>query len=301
MLVGRARAIVSATMLASCFFATDTASASDWPRRPVTVVSPYSAGLSVDTLIRTLAADLSSKLGQQFVVENRPGANGNIGAAAVARAVPDGHTLLVATVGPIVNNKYMYSSMTYDSDRAFSPIVLIATSPLLIVGSPKLPVTNFADLIGYAKSHRGQLNAGTVGVGSQAHITLELVNKLAGTSIAHVPYRIGTQALPDLMTGELQLGFVYVPTFVPQTQEGTIQGLGVATARRVHYLPNVPTVAEFRLSRLRSEWLVCVVRDCRNPAQRDRHGQREGECLSPKQRRQGTTRSDGNDPCRWKP
>ena len=150
----------------------------------------------------------------------------------------------MATVGPIVNNKYMYSSMTYDSDRAFSPIVLIATSPLLIVGSPKLPVTNFADLIGYAKSHRGQLNAGTVGVGSQAHITLELLNKLAGTSIAHVPYRIGTQALPDLMTGELQLGFVYVPTFVPQTQEGTIQGLGVATARRVHYLPNVPTVAE---------------------------------------------------------
>jgi tripartite-type tricarboxylate transporter receptor subunit TctC len=233
--------------------------ADPWPTRPVTIVSPFSAGLSVDTLTRAVAADLSSKLGQQFVVENRPGANGNIGAATVAKAAPDGYTLLVTTVGPVVNNKYMYKSMPYDSDRAFAPVVLLAASPLLIVGSPKLPVRSFPELIAYAKANPGKVNAGTVGVGSQNHITLELINKLAGISITHVPYRVGTQALPDLMTGELQLGFVYVPSFVPQVQEGVIRGLAVATKERVAYLPNVPTVAESGLPGFESTgWFALV-------------------------------------------
>jgi tripartite-type tricarboxylate transporter receptor subunit TctC len=229
---------------ASTLAAPLAARADDWPARPVTVVSPFSAGLSVDILARAIAGYLAQKLGGQFVVENRPGANGNIGAAAVAKAAPDGYTLFVGTVGPLVANKFMYKSMGFDSDRAFAPIVLLSSSPLILVGSPKIPVANFKEFIAYAKANPGKVNAGTVGVGSQAHITLELIKKLTGTSIVHVPYRVGTQALPDLISGELQAGFNYIPTFVPQVLDGTIRGLAVTSAMRTNYLPNVPTVAE---------------------------------------------------------
>jgi tripartite-type tricarboxylate transporter receptor subunit TctC len=138
----------------------------------------------------------------------------------------------------------MYKNLDFDSGRAFAPIVLLCSSPLIIVGSPKLPVTNFKELIAYARNNPGRLNAGTVGIGSQAHITLELINKLAGTSIVHIPYRITTQALPDLLSGDLQLGFNYIPTFVPAVQSGMIRGLAVTSSERLSDLPDVPTVAE---------------------------------------------------------
>ena len=215
-----------------------------WPARPVTIVCPFAAGLSTDILVRMVAAALGDSLGQNFVVENRPGANGNIGAATAAKAEPDGYTLLVGTVGPMVNNKFMYNNMGYDPDRAFAPIVLMSASPLIIVGTPKIPPVNFRELIAYAAKNPGQLNAGTVGIGSQAHITLELINKLAGISITHVPYRITTQALPDLMSGDLQLGFNYIPTFVPAVQTGMIRGLAVTSLARLADLPDVPTVDE---------------------------------------------------------
>ena len=232
-------------IVAVCLVAAASArAAGSWPTRPVTVVCPFPAGISTDLLTRALTIALSNALGQQFVVENRPGANGNIGGAVAAKAAPDGYTLLVATLGPTVANKFMYKNMAYDSERAFAPIAMLGTSPLIIVGSPKLPATNFRELIAYAKTQPGRLNAGTVGVGSQAHITLELINKLAGTTIVHVPYRIATQALPDLISGDLQVGYNYIPTFVPAVQQGTIRGLAVTSLKRVSDLPDVPTVDE---------------------------------------------------------
>ena len=138
----------------------------------------------------------------------------------------------------------MYKTMSYDSERAFAPVVLLGSSPLIIVGSPKIPPTNLRELVAYAKNNPGRLNAGTVGHGSQAHITLELINKLAGISIVHVPYRIATQALPDLISGDLQVGFNYIPTFVPAVQQGTIRGLAVTSLKRLDDLPDVPTVDE---------------------------------------------------------
>src|SRR5262245_43562115 len=232
-------------IVAMCLVAAAPAWAAEpWPTRPVTVVCPFPPGISTDLLTRALTTALSNALGQQFVVENRPGANGNIGGAVAAKAAPDGYTLLVATLGPTVANKFMYKNMAYDPERAFAPIAMLGTSPLIIVGSPKLPAPNFRELIAYAKTQPGRLNAGTVGPGSQAHITLELVNKLAGTSIVHVPYRIATQALPDLISGDLQVGFNYIPTFVPAVQNGTIRGLAVTTLSRLSDLPQVPTVHE---------------------------------------------------------
>jgi tripartite-type tricarboxylate transporter receptor subunit TctC len=218
--------------------------AEPWPARPVTVLCPFAAGTSTDTLMRLVTASLSARLGQNFIVENRPGANGNIAAGAAARAAPDGYTLLIATVGPIVNNKFMYKNLDFDPDRAFAPIVLLAYSPLIVVGSPKLLVTYLKELIAYAKENRGPLNAGTVGVGSQVHITIQLINKLAGISIGHVPYRVTSQALPDLAAGDLQLSVQYVPTFVPQVQSGMLRGLAITSRKRLPELPDVPTADE---------------------------------------------------------
>ena len=236
---------VALGIMTACVIAVTPALAADpWPTRPVTVICPFPAGISTDILTRAVATALSSALGQQFVLENRPGANGNIGAGATAKAAPDGYTLMVATLGPTVANKFMYKSMSYDSERAFAPIVLLGSSPLIIVGSPKIPPTNFKEFVAYAQQNPGRLNGGTVGPGSQAHITLELINKLAGTSIIHVPYRIATQALPDLISGDLQVGFNYIPTFVPAVQNGDISGLAVTSLERLSDLPNVPTVHE---------------------------------------------------------
>jgi tripartite-type tricarboxylate transporter receptor subunit TctC len=215
-----------------------------WPTRPVTVLCPFAAGTSADTLMRLINDSLDKKFGQNFIVEDRPGATGNIAAGAAARAAPDGYTLLIATVGPIVNNKFLYKNLDFDPDRAFTPIALLAYSPLIIVGSPKLPVTNLKELVAYAKAKRGPLNAGTVGVGSQAHITIQLLNKLAGISIGHVSYRISSQALPDLASGDLQLSVQYIPTFVPQVQSGMLRGLAVTSRTRLPELPDVPTVDE---------------------------------------------------------
>jgi tripartite-type tricarboxylate transporter receptor subunit TctC len=236
---------VTGWIVTACILAATPALAADsWPTRPVTLICPFPPGISTDLLTRVVATALSDALGQQFVVENRPGASGNIGGAVAAKAAPDGYTLFTGTLGPTVTNKFLYKNMGYDPDLAFSPIMLMASSPLIIVGSPKLPVTNFKELIAYAKNNPGKLNAGTVGPGSQAHITLAMINKLAGTSIVHVPYRITTQGLPDLMSGDLQIGFYYIPTFVPAVRNGTIRGLAVTSTQRVSDLPNVPTVEE---------------------------------------------------------
>jgi tripartite-type tricarboxylate transporter receptor subunit TctC len=231
-------------LVMACLLAVVPARAEQWPTRPVTVISPFPPGISTDILARAVATSLGETFGQQFVMENRPGANGNIGTAMAAKATPDGYTFLVATLGPAVANKYMYKTMPYDPERAFVPVVMLGYSSLIIVGSPKIPPTNLKELVAYAKLHPGEINAATVGHGSQAHITLELINKLAGISIAHVPYRIATQALPDLMSGDLQVGFNYIPTFVPNVQQGSIRGLAVTSLKRLPDLPNVPTVDE---------------------------------------------------------
>src|SRR5262245_16988704 len=165
------------------------ASAQPWPSKPVTIVAPFQAGGGVDLLARRIAAELQEKLGQPFVVDNRAGANGNIGAANVAKAAPDGYTLLIATPGIAVQNKFVYKTMPFDADRDFAPIVLIAKAPQLVVVNPKLPIKTMAELIAYAKANPGKLNFGSTGNGSQGHVTLELLKKLTGTQITHVPYR----------------------------------------------------------------------------------------------------------------
>jgi tripartite-type tricarboxylate transporter receptor subunit TctC len=236
---------VASLVVTACVVAASPAQAADpWPTRPVTIICPFPAGISTDLLSRVIATALGSQLGQQFVVENRPGASGNIGGAMAAKSAPDGYTLFLGTLGPTVTNKFLYRNMGYEPDSAFAPIMLLGSSPMIMVGSPKMPAANLKEALAYAKQNPGKLNAGTVGPGSHAHITLTLINKLAGTEIVHVPYRMATQALPDLISGTLQIGFNYIPTFVPAVKSGTIRGLAVTSLQRVGDLPDVPTVAE---------------------------------------------------------
>src|SRR3954447_7388375 len=160
-----------------------------WPARPITMVVPFAAGGSIDIPARRVAAELSQKLGQQVVVENRSGANGNIGGAVVAKAEPDGYTLMFAPPGVLMTNRFMYKNMPFDADKAFAPIALVGKSPLVLAANPQVPVHNPQELIAYAKANSGKLNVGIPGVGAQAHLTMELLQKQAGTNMNYVPYR----------------------------------------------------------------------------------------------------------------
>lgn len=231
--------------IAGCvLWAGQVPSAQAWPTRPVTLVVPFSAGGSTDILARRVASDLSEKLGQQFIVENRGGANGNVGAGFVANAAPDGYTILFATPGPVATNKFLYKSLSYDPDRAFVPIVLIAESPLVIVATPRLPVKTLQELLARAKSSPGKINVGTPGVGSQAHLTMLLLQKLSGTSMAYVPYRGGANVSSDLLGGQIDVGINYLPSFIAAISNGSLRGLAVTSTRRSRQLADVPTVQE---------------------------------------------------------
>jgi len=220
------------------------AAAQGWPSHPITMVVPFGAGGSVDIPARRLAAELSQKLGQQVVVENRSGANGNIGAAYVAKAAPDGYTLMFSPPGILATNRFMYKNMPFDSDRAFAPIVLLAKSPMVLAAHPKVPVGNLHELIAYAKANPGKLSVGTPGIGSQAHLTMELLQKSSGTQMNYVPYRGAAGSGADVIAGQIDLSINFTPGMVASLQDGSLRGLAVTTLARSKQLPSIPTVAE---------------------------------------------------------
>jgi tripartite-type tricarboxylate transporter receptor subunit TctC len=218
--------------------------AQGWPSRPVTMIVPFAAGGGTDLLARALAQDLGDRLGQQVVVENRTGAGGNVGAAAVAKAAPDGYTILFGTPGPLANNKLMYKSMPYDPEQAFSPVALIAKSPLIIAAKTSLPVKDIQELAAYAKQNPGKLNVGHPGNGTLGHITSVLVQKELGISMTDVPYRGTSLVINDLLGAQVDLAMDFMPSYVPLVKEGKIRGLAVTTTQRSSDLPDVKTVQE---------------------------------------------------------
>jgi tripartite-type tricarboxylate transporter receptor subunit TctC len=218
---------------------TSAAFAEDWPTRPVTIVVPFGAGGATDGVARLIAKHLSEKLGQQFVIENRPGGAGNVASAAVARANPDGYTLLLGSTGPMAVNKLIYSSLGFDPGRDFSPIVLVGLIPQAIVVGKRLPVKSLKELVAHAKANPGKLNFGNSGVGAMAHITAVSLARAAGLDVAHVTYRSGAQALTDLLGGQIDVAF---PTYIPQV--ATMNTLAITATERMPQIPNVPTVRE---------------------------------------------------------
>jgi len=221
-----------------------SAVAQGWPERTVTMIVPFPAGSAVDTLARAVGQALSEALGKQFIVDNRAGAGGSIGGAAVAKASADGYTLLFGTPAPIALNKLMYRGMTYDSEKDFTPVVLVAKSPLIVTTRTEFPAKTFEELIAYAKQNPDKVNVGHPGNGTLGHITSELVQRSVGVKMTNVPYRGTSPLMTDLLGGQIDVAIDFMPTYVPLVTSGKIQALAVTTSQRAAQLPAVPTVQE---------------------------------------------------------
>ena len=221
-----------------------TAAAQDYPNRPVRLVVPYPAGSSSNDIIaRFLAQKLSAALGQQVLVENRPGAGGNVGSEYVARAAPDGYTLLVATNGPqaIAPNVF---KLNYDSQKDLAPVAMVANVPYMLLMHPSLPAKNVRELIALAKARPGQLLFASSGNAGTRHLCWELFKSMAGIDIVHVPYKGGAPAMMDTIGGQTQLYCSGLVAAGPQLKAGKLRALGMGTPERSRVMPDVPTVAE---------------------------------------------------------
>jgi tripartite-type tricarboxylate transporter receptor subunit TctC len=220
------------------------AHAQNWPARPVTVVVPFAAGVTGDIVARGLVDHLSSALGQPFIVDNRAGAGGNIGGNVVAKAAPDGHTLLLATTGPAANNKLIYKNMPYDPQRDFAPIVLMGKSPVIITAKNSLPAKNLKELVEYAKANPGKVTAGYPGNGTFGHITGELLQQRADMKFVQAQYRGSPAIINDILGEHIDVGMDSMAPYVQLIQEKKLRGLAIAGTKRWPLLPDVPTVAE---------------------------------------------------------
>lgn len=227
-------------LIATASFA---AAATTYPVRPVHVIVPFAAGGTSDVVTRIVSDQLAKLWGVPVVVENRPGAGGNIGAEAVARSRPDGYTLLMGTVATHGINASLYGRMPYDPVKNFEPVSLVASTPSVLMVSPKLPIHSVADLVNYARSHPNQLNFGSAGNGSSHHLAGEMFEALAGVSMTHVPYKGTAAAITDLIGGQIQLTFDTLPSAMPHVRAGTLRALGVTSRDRYPALPSAPTIA----------------------------------------------------------
>jgi tripartite-type tricarboxylate transporter receptor subunit TctC len=223
-----------------------------YPSKPVRVVVPYPAGSTPDIVGRTVAERLQKALGQPFVVENRSGAGGNIGAEAVAKAPADGHTLLVAGNGPVAINKHLYKGLGYDADRDLAPLSLLASAPQMLVVKPGLGVEHFNAFLEYARKNPGRLSYASVGGGSASHLTMELLKTQAKVFIVHIPYRGFPPAVTDLLAGNIDTMFAITPAVLPQVKAGRMKGLAVTALKRSELAPDIPSVAELGLPQLES-------------------------------------------------
>jgi len=221
-----------------------SASAQSWPAKPVTLIIPFPPGGSTDIIGRIAADGLQKELGQPFVIDNRGGAGGAIGAKAIADATPDGYTLGIATVSTHVVNPIVRSDLRYDPLADFTFISQIAAVPNVVSVHPSVPVKNMAEFIAYAKKNPGKLNFGTPGVGSLGHLIGETFKYSAKVDMTHVPYRGAGPALNDALGGQVQVLFDNLPSSLPHIQAGKLRALAVASEKRVASLPGVPTFAE---------------------------------------------------------
>jgi tripartite-type tricarboxylate transporter receptor subunit TctC len=221
-----------------------TATAQDYPTHPVKIVVPFPAGGSNDIIARLLAQKLSERTGQTFLIENRGGAGGNIGADAVATSEPDGYTLLLTAPPPLTINAALYKSLPYDPAKAFAPVALIAEVPIVLAVNPSLQAGNVMELIALAKAKPGTLNFGSSGNGSTNHLAGELLKSMTGINIVHLPYRGAAPAMNDLIAGHIPMMFDNIPAVLPQVKGMNINAIAVAGSKRASALPDVPTVAE---------------------------------------------------------
>lgn len=219
-----------------------SALAQAYPTKPVRVIVAFTAGGTTDILARATAQKLTEKLGQPFVIDNKPGAGGNIGTETAVRAAPDGYTLIVNSVGPMTVNQTLYKNLSYDPLKDLVPVVQIADVPNVLVVHPSVPAKDLAQFIAYAKANPGKLSYGSTGVGTSSHLSSFMLSQRAGVETVHVPYK-GANALTDLLAGRLQFMFATAPTVIQHIHAGKLRALAVSGDQPSRSLPGVPTVA----------------------------------------------------------
>lgn len=222
-------------------------SAGNYPNKPVRLVVPFSAGASTDIVARLLGQKLSESWGQQFITDNRPGAAGGVGAETVARATPDGYTLMITNPGPSINNILLKTKPAY-TFADFAPVIYIGSAPIIAVANPKFPPNDMKELIAYAKANPGKVTWGSSGTGSNPHAALETLKAVTGVNITHVPYKGSAPALTDAVGGQIDGLFTTTASAEPFIRSGRIKVLGVAGPKRQAVIPNVPTLAELGIT-----------------------------------------------------
>jgi tripartite-type tricarboxylate transporter receptor subunit TctC len=236
-----------------------TASAQSWPAKPVRIVAPFPAGGVADVLARGLQADLQTALGQAVIIDNKPGAGGNVGAEIVAKAEPDGYTLLLASAGILSINEFLYAKMPFDPAKAFAPITVVGDMPNIVVVHPRTGITTLQGLIDKAKAEPGKLNFGSAGNGTTTHLAMEMLQVAAGIKLAHVPYRGAAPAAQDLVAGQLDGLVDNPPLMLGPIKSGALRALAVTAKERMPILPDVPTSAEAGLPGFESSsWFALV-------------------------------------------
>ncbi|OVZ57605.1 LacI family transcriptional regulator [Pigmentiphaga sp. NML080357] len=230
--------------LAGLVSAAAAGAAETYPAKPIRFIVPAAAGGPTEIVTRLLAEKMSDSMGVPVVVEAKPGAGGNIGADAVAKAAPDGYTVLMGTIGTHAINQTLYRSLPFDPIKDFAPVTQVVSYPLMVVCNPKLPVRNVAELIAYAKAHPGVLNRASGGSGTSMHMSGELFNEMAGISMQHIPYKGSLPALTDVMGGQADLAFDSMVVALPLVKAGKLRALAVTGPQRSPAAPDVPAIAE---------------------------------------------------------
>ena len=223
---------------------TQLAAAQEYPAKPVRVIVPFSPGSSMDILVRLIAPKLHESMGQPVIIDNRAGGGGRIGTEAGVKAAPDGYTLLMTALGPLVQTPILHGQTTFDPARETAAISQVATGPLVIVVHPSIPVRNMSQLVSFAKSRPGQLNYGSTGIGSVNHLLGEMIKQLTGTNIVHVPYKGGADAISNLLGGEVAMVMTGVPPVMALAASGKVRVIVTTGRQRLPSLREVPTMAE---------------------------------------------------------
>jgi tripartite-type tricarboxylate transporter receptor subunit TctC len=241
------------------------ASAEEWPERAVTIYVPFTAGSTPDSIARIVAERLQAKLGKPFVVENRPGASGNTGTAAVAKAAPDGHTLGVSIVGPLVINALLFPSMPYDTAKEIAPITILAAQPSVLVAHTSVAAGNVADLIALLKQDAAKFTYGSIGRGSLSHLAMEALTLKAEVKLVHLPFPGSPAAVTALLRGDVQLAVLPAGSVVPLGREGKLKLLAVTSPQRSTLLPDLPTLREGGIAGVEADAWVGLIAPAGTP------------------------------------
>jgi tripartite-type tricarboxylate transporter receptor subunit TctC len=242
------------------------AAAQAWPERSVTVYVPFIAGSTPDAIARTVAERLQAKLGQPFVVENRPGASGNTGTAAVAKAAPDGHTLGVSIVGPLVINALLFPSMPYETAKDLAPVTILAAQPSVLVAYPGVAANSVPELLALLKADAAKFTYGSIGRGSLSHLAMEALTIKAGVKVVHLPFPGSPAVVMALLRGDVQLAVLPAGSVVPLGREGRLKMLGVTSPQRSRLLLDLPTLGEAGIAGVEADAWVGLIAPAATPA-----------------------------------